>query len=69
MMKILVLGALSVASLHFAQSYPASAIPENLKKNANVVIRKDFTTAQINKIDQIKYLNGIVRIRISNQMS
>lgn len=55
MMKILVLGALSVASLHFAQSYPASAIPENLKKNANVVIRKDFTTAQINKIDQIKY--------------
>ena len=55
MMKILVLGALSVASLYFAQSYPASAIPENLKKNANVVIRKAFTTAQINKINQIKY--------------
>ncbi|MCW1962801.1 DUF3857 domain-containing protein [Chryseobacterium viscerum] len=55
MMKFLILGALSTASLYFAQSYPASAIPENLKKNANVVIRKDFTTAQINKIDQIKY--------------
>ncbi|WP_312509399.1 DUF3857 domain-containing protein [Chryseobacterium culicis] len=55
MMKILVLGAFSVASLYFAQSYPASAIPENLKKNANVVIRKDLTTVQINKIDEIKY--------------
>lgn len=55
MMKILVLGALSTASLYFAQSYPASAIPENLKKNADVVIRKNFTTVQINKIDEIKY--------------
>ncbi|ROH95066.1 DUF3857 domain-containing protein [Chryseobacterium cucumeris] len=55
MMKILVLGALSTASLYFAQSYPASAIPENLKKNANVVIRKKFTTVQINKVDEIKY--------------
>ncbi|WP_223607475.1 DUF3857 domain-containing protein [Chryseobacterium sp. OSA05B] len=55
MMKILVLGALSIASIYFAQTYPASAIPENLKKNADVVIRKDFTTAQINKIDEIKY--------------
>ncbi|WP_343657689.1 DUF3857 domain-containing protein [Chryseobacterium sp.] len=55
MMKILVLGALSTASLYFAQSYPASAIPENLKKNADVVIRKDFTTVQINKIDEIRY--------------
>jgi hypothetical protein len=33
MMKILVLGAFSIASLHFAQSYPASAIPENSKNN------------------------------------
>jgi len=55
MMKIIVLGALSVASLYFAQSYPVSGIPENLKKNANVVVRKDFTSAQINKIDEIKY--------------
>ncbi|PWN62534.1 DUF3857 domain-containing protein [Chryseobacterium viscerum] len=55
MMKILILGALSAASFYFAQSYPASAIPENLKKNANVVIRKDFTTVQINKRDEIKY--------------
>ncbi|WET49483.1 DUF3857 domain-containing protein [Chryseobacterium indologenes] len=55
MMKILFLGALSTASMYFAQSYPASAIPENLKKNANVVVRKDFTTVHINKIDEIKY--------------
>lgn len=55
MLKILFLGALSTASIYFAQSYPASAIPENLKKNANVVIRKDLTTVQINKIDEIRY--------------
>lgn len=55
MMKILFLGALSTASLYFAQIYPVSSIPENLKKNANAVIRKDLTTVQINKIDEIKY--------------
>lgn len=54
-MKIVFLGALSAASMYFAQSYPASSIPENLKKNANIVIRKDLTTVQINKIDEIKY--------------
>ena len=54
-MKILCIGALSIASLYYAQSFPASAIPENLKKNANAVVRKDFTTIQINKIDDIKY--------------
>ncbi|MFZ4927800.1 DUF3857 domain-containing protein [Chryseobacterium sp. Mn2064] len=55
MMKFLVVGALSTASLYFAQNFPASAIPENLKKNADVVIRKNFTTVQINKIDEIRY--------------
>ncbi|REC46497.1 DUF3857 domain-containing protein [Chryseobacterium pennipullorum] len=55
MMKIVLLGALPMASLYFAQAFPASAIPESLKKNANVVIRKNFTTAQINKVDEIKY--------------
>ncbi|WP_160136880.1 DUF3857 domain-containing protein [Chryseobacterium sp. c4a] len=55
MMKIFFLGALSTASLYFAQNYPASSIPENLKKNANVIIRKDLTTVQINKIDDIRY--------------
>ena len=55
-MKILFLGALSTASMYLAQIYPASTIPENLRKNANAVIRKDFTTVQINKIDEIKYL-------------
>lgn len=59
-MKIIIVGALSTASLYFAQTYPVSAIPENLKKNANVVIRKDFTTAQINKIDEIKYQHNTV---------
>jgi transglutaminase-like putative cysteine protease len=54
-MRILFLGALSMASMYFAQSYPASAIPENLKKNANAVVRKDLTTIQINKIDDITY--------------
>lgn len=55
MIKILCTVALSTASLYYAQSFPASAIPENLKKNADAVIRKDFTTVQINKIDDIKY--------------
>lgn len=55
MMKIFYIGALSIASLYYSQTYPASAIPENLKKNANVVIRKDLTTIQINRIDEIKY--------------
>ncbi|MBL1222727.1 DUF3857 domain-containing protein [Chryseobacterium sp. L7] len=55
MMKILVIGALFTASLYFAQTYPVSAIPENLKKNADVVIRKDHKTVLINKIDEIKY--------------
>ncbi|MBV8325384.1 DUF3857 domain-containing protein [Chryseobacterium sp.] len=56
MMKILFLGALTAtASMYFAQIYPVSAIPENLKKNANIVIRKELTTIQINKIDDIKY--------------
>lgn len=55
MMKIFCIGALSMASLYFAQSFPASAIPENLKKNANAVVRKDFTTIQINSINDIKY--------------
>ncbi|MDR6920405.1 DUF3857 domain-containing protein [Chryseobacterium sp. 2987] len=60
MMKFLILGALSTASIYFAQTYPVSAIPENLKKNADVVIRKDFTTIQINKIDEIQYTNNTV---------
>ncbi|WP_346984816.1 DUF3857 domain-containing protein [Chryseobacterium sp. POE27] len=55
MIKILCTVALSVASLYYSQSFPASAIPENLKKNADAVIRKDLTTIQINKIDDIRY--------------
>ncbi|SDI39975.1 protein of unknown function [Chryseobacterium taeanense] len=55
MIKILCTVAFSVASLYYAQSFPASAIPENFKKNADAVIRKDLTTIQINKIDDIRY--------------
>ena len=54
-MKILTVGAVCIASLYYSQNYPVSAIPENLKKDANVVIRKDYTTIQIEKIDEIKY--------------
>lgn len=61
MMKIFCIGALSIASLHFAQNYPASAIPEPLRKNANLVIRKDLTTLQINSVDEIRYQYQKVR--------
>ncbi len=54
-MKMFCIGALTMASIYYAQSYPVASIPENLKKNANVVIRKDLTTIQINKIDDIRY--------------
>lgn len=54
-MRILTAGAFCIASVYSAQNYPVSAIPENLKKNASAVIRKDFTTVQINSIDEIKY--------------
>ncbi|MEC3877726.1 DUF3857 domain-containing protein [Chryseobacterium salviniae] len=55
MIKILCTAALSAASVYYAQNFAASEIPENLKKNADAVIRKDFTTIQINKIDDIRY--------------
>lgn len=55
MMKIIFLGALSTASMYFSQTFPVSAIPENLKKNANIVVRKDMTVVQINNVDDIKY--------------
>lgn len=60
MMKILIMGALSTASLYFAQNYPVSAIPENLKKNASAVIRKETTAIEINKIDEIVYKKSSV---------
>ena len=54
-MKIIVAGVLCLASLYYAQSYPISAIPENLKKDASAVIRKENTVVEINKIDDIVY--------------
>ncbi|CAA7194429.1 DUF3857 domain-containing protein [Chryseobacterium potabilaquae] len=53
--KLLYFGALTLGPLYYSQNYPVSTIPENLKKNANAVIRKDITTVYINKIDEIKY--------------
>lgn len=57
MMKFLYLGAFSLASLYYAQSYPVSEISETLKKNASAVIRKENTIVEINKIDEIVYRN------------
>ncbi|GEN76782.1 DUF3857 domain-containing protein [Chryseobacterium hagamense] len=55
MMKILCIGALSIASFYHTQNFPVSAIPENLKKNASVIIRKENNTVEINKINDITY--------------
>lgn len=48
------------ASIYYAQNYPVSSIPENLKLNANAVIRTDVTQVDINKIDQIVFRNKTV---------
>lgn len=55
MVKILYLGAFSLASLYYAQNFPVSSIPENLKKDASYVIRKENTVVEINKIDDVSY--------------
>jgi hypothetical protein len=55
MIKIFCTVAFSIASLYYGQNYPISAIPENLKKNASVVIRKESTAVEINKIDDVVY--------------
>lgn len=60
MMKILCIGAFAMASFYYAQNYPISSIPENLKKNASVVIRKENTVVEINKIDDIVYKKSSV---------
>ena len=57
MMKILCLGAFSLVSMYYSQSYPVSEISDNLKKNASVVIRNESTIVEINKIDEIVYRN------------
>lgn len=56
-MKFLCIGAFSLASLYYSQSYPVSEIAENLKKNASAVIRNESTVVEINKIDEIVYKN------------
>lgn len=57
MIKIFSLGALTLASVYYSQSYPVSEISDNLKKNASVVIRNESTVVEINKIDEIIYRN------------
>lgn len=57
MMKFLCLGAVSLASVYYAQGYPVSEITDNLKKNASAVIRNENTVVEINKIDEIIYRN------------
>ncbi|MCD1116844.1 DUF3857 domain-containing protein [Chryseobacterium turcicum] len=58
MMKLLCLGAFSLASIYYAQSYPVSEISDVLKKNASAVIRNESTVLEINKIDEIVYRNS-----------
>lgn len=58
MMKLLYLGAFSLASIYYAQSYPVSEISDVLKKNASAVIRNESTVLEINKIDEIVYRNS-----------
>lgn len=57
MMKFLCLGAFSLTSFYYSQSYPVSEISEKLKKNASAVIRNESTVLEINKIDEIVYKN------------
>ena len=57
MLKLLCLGAFSLASIYYAQNYPVSGISEELKKNASAVIRNESTFVEINKIDEIVYRN------------
>ncbi|ASE60418.1 DUF3857 domain-containing protein [Chryseobacterium indologenes] len=66
MMKILFLAAISTAPFYYAQTYAVSAIPEHLKKNANVVIRKEDQVIEINKIDDIQYKKTSVITVLNN---
>lgn len=58
MMKLWCVGALSLASFYYAQSYPVSEISDVLKKNASAVIRNESTILEINKVDEIVYRNS-----------
>lgn len=58
MMKLWCVGALSLASIYYAQNYPVSEISDVLKKNASAVVRNESTVLEINKIDEIVYRNS-----------
>jgi len=55
MMKLWCVGAISLATFYYAQSYPVSEISDVLKKNASAVIRNESTVLEINKVDEIVY--------------
>lgn len=57
-MKLWCVGALSLASIYYAQNYPISEISDVLKKNASAVVRNESTVLEINKIDEIVYHNS-----------
>jgi len=57
-MKLWCVGALSLASIYYAQNYPVSEISDVLKKNASAVVRNENTVLEINKIDEIVYHNS-----------
>lgn len=57
-MKLWCVGALSLASIYYAQNYPVSEISDVLKKNASAVVRNESTVLEINKIDEIVYHNS-----------
>lgn len=56
-MKIIIAGALLVASFYYSQTYPVSSISPEIKKNASAVIRSESTQVEINKVDEIIYKN------------
>lgn len=69
-MKFFCIGAFSLASFYYSQSYPVSEIAENLKKNASAVVRNESTVVEINKIDEIVYKNlSVITILNKDAMS
>ena len=54
MSNLLKLSLLAIPTLYFSQNYAVSAIPEELKTKANIVIRNEASTYVINSIDNME---------------
>ena len=54
MNNLLKLSLLAIPTLYFSQNYAVSAIPEELKTKANIVIRNEASTYVINSIDNME---------------